>query len=232
MAEADRLQRARVLSALGDPIRLGIVDSLVGRDLSPDSLSAMLEVPGNLLAHHLNVLRDAGVIARQPSQHDRRRTYVHLEASTLTGLLPSPAPFDAPRVVFVCTHNSARSVLADAAWRAVSDVPSTSAGTRPAEHIHPRARAAAARAGLAIAQPEPQHIEDVLRPDDFVVSVCDSVNEELADLTNPHVHWSIPDPARVDTDRAFAQALDEITDRVHDLATRLLLHPATTRSTT
>jgi len=218
-----RQARARVLAAIGDPIRLGIVDQLTVGDRSPDQLAADLGIAGNLLAHHLNVLEDAGVIQRTASQSDRRRTYVQLREASLDGLLPASVDLDARRVVFVCTHNSARSILADAAWRQVSDVPSASAGTAPAARIHPRARAAARRAGLTIGQNAPQALDEVLRPDDVLVSVCDGVNELLPPSAHRRIHWSIPDPSRADTDAAFTAALTEITHRVNDLAPRV--HP-------
>lgn len=133
--------------------------------------------------------------------------------------------------MFVCTHNSARSVLAQAVWHSLSEIPSASAGTHPAERINPRATKAARRAGLTIVQSTPQAIEDVLETDDVIVSVCDSVNEELGDLTHPHFHWSIPDPARTDTDDAFAAALAAISARVTQLAPRIRGPRLTTRST-
>ena len=43
----DRAQRAAVLSALGDPSRLAVVDLLQVQDLSPHALAAALEIPGN-----------------------------------------------------------------------------------------------------------------------------------------------------------------------------------------
>jgi protein-tyrosine-phosphatase/DNA-binding HxlR family transcriptional regulator len=220
-APPDRDRRARVFSALGEANRLAVVDLLQVQDLSPDALAAALEIPGNLLAHHLKVLETAGVITRTHSQNDRRRMYIQLVDGALDGLLPQPGTLTAPRVVFVCTHNSARSVLAEALWRTVSDVPSASAGTHPADRVNPRAVKAARRAGLALDGAAPRSIEAVLLPDDLVVSVCDTVNEELGDLPNSHVHWSIPDPARVDTDAAFTAALSDISDRVEHLAPRI-----------
>ena len=228
----DRERRARVFSALGDANRLAVVDLLQVQDLSPDALAAALEIPGNLLAHHLKVLETAGVISRSHSQNDRRRTYIQLVDGGLEGLLPQPGTLTAPRVVFVCTHNSARSVLAEAMWRTVSDVPSASAGTHPADRVNPRAVKAARRAGLALDDAAPQSIDAVLHPDDLIVSVCDTVNEELGDLPNPHIHWSIPDPARVDTDAAFTAALSDINDRVEHLAPRVRYRRHNTRSTT
>lgn len=219
--DAGRDRRARIFHALGDPLRLGVVDLLQGQDLSPDALASALSVPGNLLAHHLKVLESAGVVTRSHSQNDRRRTYVHLVESALEGLLPGPASIEAPRVVFVCTHNSARSVLAEALWRSMSDVPSASAGTQPADRINPRARTAARRAGLMLQDAGPRRIEDVVRPDDVVVSVCDAVNEEIGSLPNTRVHWSVPDPSRVDTDASFTTAVADLSDRVSHLAPRI-----------
>lgn len=217
----DRDRRSRTFSALGDATRLGAVDLLQVQDLSPDALAAALEIPGNLLAHHLKVLESAGVITRRHSQNDKRRTYIHLVVGALDGLLPQPGPLIAPRVVFVCTHNSARSVLAEALWREVSDVPAASAGTHPADRVNPRAVKAGRRAGLTMDGSTPRAIAEVLRPDDLVVSVCDTVNEELADLPNPHLHWSVPDPAGLGTDAAFTYALSDITERVEQLAPRV-----------
>jgi ArsR family transcriptional regulator, arsenate/arsenite/antimonite-responsive transcriptional repressor / arsenate reductase (thioredoxin) len=230
--ERDRGDRARVFAALGDPHRLGVVDLLQVQDLSPDALAAALEIPGNLLAHHLKVLESAGVITRTHSQNDRRRIYVQLADGAIDGLLPQPSMVAAGRVVFVCTHNSARSVLAEALWRDASDVPTTSAGTHPAERFNPSAISAAERLGLTVASRSPQSIDDVLQPDDVVVSVCDSVNEELGELPNRRFHWSVPDPARVGTDAAFAGAVDDLRTRVAHLSPRVRYRRHDARSST
>lgn len=219
--DAEVHRRARVLQALGDPVRLAVVEQLRLQDLSPDRLAAALDVPGNLLAHHLKVLESATLIERTHSQNDRRRTYVRLLDSALDGLLPVPEALAVPRVVFVCTHNSARSVLAEALWREVSDVPSASAGTHPAPRINPRARRIARRVGLDLGQVVPREIDEVVADDDLLVSVCDSVNEELGPRPNAHLHWSVPDPSSVGTDAAFVAAVDDLRERVTHLAPRV-----------
>lgn len=219
---ADLNERARILSALGDPTRLAIVELLQANDHSPDSLTTALGVPGNLLAHHLKVLQSVGVVSRSSSQHDRRRTYVQLNDTAFEGLLPTAAPLQAPRVLFVCTHNSARSVLADAIWRKTSAVPSASAGTNPAERVNPLAVAAARRNGLGALQSRPQNIVEVLQPGDVVVSVCDSVNEELPELQQVHLHWSIPDPSLVGSDAAFDETVRVLRERIGALAPRVV----------
>lgn len=207
-------RRVGIFHALADPTRLAIVDLLAGQDLSPDALAAAVGVPSNLLAHHLKTLRTAGVVSHHHSQHDKRRTYLHLELDQLTDLLPSRAPLAVPRVVFVCTQNSARSVLAEALWNTVSDVPAASAGTRPADRVNPRARAAARRAGFTLATSTPKGLADVLRPDDLVISVCDAVNEQLEPVPNMRLHWSVPDPAAVGTDAAFSATVEDLRTRI------------------
>lgn len=214
-------ERAQALAALGDPTRLAAMEMLLDSDLSPDALATSLGIPGNLLAHHLKVLQSAGLIRRVHSKNDRRRTYVQAVDGALAGLLPSTSTTEVPRVVFVCTHNSARSVLAEAIWQDMSDVPSASAGTHPAERINPGARQAARRHGLTISSKEPRLIDDVLSDSDLVISVCDSVNEELGPMDNTHLHWSIPDPATEGTDEAFDSAVDELRERITQLAPRV-----------
>ncbi|MEV4201356.1 helix-turn-helix domain-containing protein [Micromonospora globbae] len=208
--------RARMHAALGDPARLAIVDTLLVGDASPGELARALDMPTNLTAHHLKVLQDSGLVARSRSEGDRRRTYVRLVPETLHDLLPAPTR-TAPRVVFVCTHNSARSQLAAALWARRSSVPATSAGTDPAPRVHPRALRTADRHGLTIAHRRPVHLTDVVRPDDLVVAVCDNAHEDLGDDT-AHLHWSVADPARTDTDEAFETAYQVLADRIDRLA--------------
>lgn len=218
-------RRARMHAALGEPARLAIVDRLVPGDSSPGELSAALGLPTNLLAHHLRVLQDAGVIGRVHSEGDRRRTYVQLRLEDpLVRALARPAgavdPVRIPtgaRVVFVCTHNSARSHLAAASWARLSAIPVACAGTHPAARVHPGAVAAGRRHGLRLGRARPAHVDQVVQPADLVVAVCDGAHEEL-DPARPRLHWSIPDPVRVGTDAAFDAACDEIDRRVRTLA--------------
>ncbi len=209
--------RARVHAALGDPARLAIVDRLVLGDVSPGDLAEVMEIPTNLLAHHLSVLERAGVVERVRSEGDRRRTYVRLLSTAVASASVPPIP-EAPRLVFVCTHNSARSQLAAATWARASRVPATSAGTHPAERVHPGAVAAARRHRLQLRGDRTAHVDAVVRPDDLVVAVCDSAHEELGSRAPARLHWSIPDPVRTGADEAFDHALTLIEERVSRLA--------------
>ena len=224
--------RVAGLSALAEPARLRIVDLLGLGDASPGELRTELELPSNLLAHHLKVLEDAGIVSRHRSHADRRRTYLRLHRDSLADLLPTASPpgAAAERVVFVCTANSARSQLAAALWREASPIPVTSGGTHPGAAIAPGAVAAARRHGLALAQERPQSLDGLLRDGDYVVTVCDAAHEELGPAhpgsgARPRLagvsHWSVNDPVAVGTDAAFDAAYDEIAGRVADLVPRL-----------
>jgi protein-tyrosine-phosphatase/DNA-binding HxlR family transcriptional regulator len=208
-------RRAAGYAALGDPARLAVVDALLLGDRSPGELGEALGMPSNLLAHHLRLLEQVGVIERGRSEADRRRSYVRLVPSALPA-----APvvgLAAPRVAFVCTHNSARSQLASALWARRSSVPVTSAGTHPARRVHRRAVAVGRRHGLALQDAHTAGVDEVLRPDDLVVAVCDSAYEELGSAPG-RLHWSVPDPVQVDTQAAFERAYEEIVQRVDRLA--------------
>jgi len=215
---SDLARRASVHAALADPARLRITDTLLAGDASPSELAAMLGMPSNLLAHHLHVLEQAGVITRRRSEGDRRRTYLQLVPGVLDSLAPQTARA-ALRVLFVCTANSARSHLAAALWRRASAVPAASAGTRPALAIDPGAIAAAQRHRLPLPRLRPRHISDVRRQDDLVITVCDLAHEELAEATA--VHWSIPDPVPAGDPASFDAALAQLADRVERLTPRL-----------
>jgi len=191
---------------------------LLAGDASPSELAALLAMPSNLLAHHLRVLEQAGVITRRRSDGDRRRTYLQLIPATLDSLAAPPVRA-ARRVLFVCTANSARSHLAAALWRRASTVPAVSAGTHPAARIDPGAIAAARRHRLPLPRLRPRHISDVQDDGDLVVTVCDLAREELGHQAA--VHWSVPDPVPAGDPVSFDAAVAELSHRVERLAPRL-----------
>jgi ArsR family transcriptional regulator, arsenate/arsenite/antimonite-responsive transcriptional repressor / arsenate reductase (thioredoxin) len=211
-------RRAAFHAALADPARLRITDVLAAGDASPSELAAMLAMPSNLLAHHVHVLEEAGIITRRRSEGDRRRTYLQLVPGTLDGLT-SPAGPAAQRVLFVCTANSARSHLAAALWRRASAIPAVSAGTHPADTIASGAIAAAGRHPLPLPRLRPRRLSDVSQDGDLIITVCDLAHEELGDLAA--VHWSVPDPVPAGDPGSFDAALSELAERVGRLAPRL-----------
>lgn len=104
------------------------------------------------------------------------------------------------RVLFVCTHNSARSQMAEGWLRHLAgdrfDV--ASAGTE-ATHVRPLAIRAMAEAGVDIAGHQSKTIERFLDQRwDYVITVCDQANESCPFFPGggQRLHWSFPDPSR------------------------------------
>lgn len=211
--------RAAVFAALAEPTRLAIVDHLLTADASPSELRAVVPMASNLMAHHLGVLVKAGVVSKSRSEADARRAYFTLNHSALDGALPA-VRHRAHRIVFVCTQNSARSQLAAAIWNRRSSVPATSAGTEPAQRVHPGAVAAAVRHNLSMRGTKPRYLGDVLAAEDLVIAVCDHAHESLPEVL-PRLHWSVRDPARAARASAFDDTVGELTLRVERLATHL-----------
>jgi len=103
------------------------------------------------------------------------------------------------RVLFVCTHNSARSQMAEGFLRHLSggafDV--YSAGTEPGE-LHPLAVEAMAEEGIDISGQRAKSVDDFVRQAfDYVITLCDEANETCPFFPNARtrLHWSFPDPS-------------------------------------
>lgn len=221
--EPSLVSRAAVHAALGDTHRLAIVDALDLCDRAPSELAEMIGIESNLLAHHLDTLERVGLIERLRSSGDGRRRYLRLRREPLDDLVPAPR-IEARSVLFLCTANSARSQLAAAVWNQASPGTASSAGTHPAERVHPRAIEAAERHGLDLSGARPRRIERIERAVDeraLVVTVCDRAHEELGERLPQHLHWSIPDPVATGTRRAFDDALVTLRERIEVLRPRM-----------
>jgi protein-tyrosine-phosphatase/DNA-binding transcriptional ArsR family regulator len=214
-ADGARRVRAERHAALGEPVRLAIVDELTVSDRAPVELGRRVGVESNLLAHHLGVLERVGLIERNRSRGDGRRRYVHLLRGALGDLAPG-RPVAVGPALFVCSANSARSQLAAVLWEAVARQPATSAGTRPADRVHRGAVRAAQRAGLDLTRAVPVALADLAARPDLVVTVCDRAHEELAPVDD-WLHWSVADPVVDGSDAAFDRAVADLRDRIETL---------------
>jgi protein-tyrosine-phosphatase len=207
--------RAARHAALGDPVRLAIVDLLSVSDRSPSELRHAVGVESNLLAHHLDVLEGVGLVRRFPSSGDGRRRYVRLQHDQLATLMAGHR-LEPVRALFVCSANSARSQLAAALWTSLTAAPAVSAGTHPATRVHLGAVAAARRVGLDLSEARPRHLDEVRHVPGLVITVCDRVHEEL-DVGEGWLHWSVPDPVPVGTKAAFDATLADLRERIETL---------------
>jgi arsenate reductase len=104
------------------------------------------------------------------------------------------------RVLFLCTHNSARSQMAEGLLRALGGdhFEAFSAGTE-ATHVRPLAIRAMAELGIDIARQESKTRDCYLdQPFDQVITVCDQANEACPVFfgARERRHWSLPDPSK------------------------------------
>lgn len=213
-----RARRARVHRAMGDTHRLALVDALSLSDRTPGQLRQATGLSWNLLAFHLGVLEDAGVVARRVSEGDRRRRYVRLRAEALDELANGGSSLPVGSVLFVCSGNAARSPFAAHLWCQRAGTSAWSAGTRPAPAVHPLAVEAAAGYGVDLGRVRPRGYEEVAEPYDVVVSVCDRAGEDTPPPARLALHWSVPDPVAAGDRVAFEAAFADLAERVTRLA--------------
>jgi len=104
------------------------------------------------------------------------------------------------RVLFLCTHNSARSQMAEGLLRYLGggQFDAFSAGTQ-ATHVRPRAVQAMAELGVDISSQQSKTLDRYLAQSfDKVITVCDQANEACPVFfgAKQRLHWSLPDPSQ------------------------------------
>lgn len=131
-------------------------------------------------------------------------------------------------VLFLCTGNSARSILAEALMnrKGAPHFTAYSAGSQPSGAVRPEALHQLAKAGLPVEGYRSKSWEEFSAPGapqlDFVFTVCDSAAQEACPLWPGQpmtAHWGIPDPAAVqgtpeEIERAFSQAFSMLDRRI------------------
>ena len=128
------------------------------------------------------------------------------------------------RVIFVCTHNSARSQMAEGMLRAWGDdrFEAFSAGTE-ATGVRPEAITVMREIGIDIGGHASKTLEPFMgKAFNWLITVCDDAKEACPVIPGvvQQVHWSIEDPSDVEGNEdarlaAFRQARDDLRDRIH-----------------
>ncbi|MDA0823833.1 MAG: helix-turn-helix domain-containing protein [Proteobacteria bacterium] len=219
--------RSKLHAALGEPVRLAIVEELAVSDRSPKELGKKFELTTNLLTHHLDILAHVGLVRRVASSGDRRRKYIQLDRAAFADLGIAASP-NAAGALFICSHNSARSQLAAALWQMRTGQAAMSAGTHPARRVHPGAVSAAARLGIDLSAAIPALFDPSQLPA-IVITVCDQVHEEI-ETDSSWWHWSIPDPVATGSKRAFDRVVAELEDRIGRVLGSHQIDPRSTTS--
>jgi arsenate reductase len=131
-------------------------------------------------------------------------------------------------VLFLCTGNSARSIMAEAIMNRNGMPTSTaySAGSHPSGAVRPEALSQIANAGLSTENFRSKSWNEFSKPDspsfDFVFTVCDNAANEVCPLWPGQpmtAHWGIPDPTAVqgtpeEIELAFSQAFTMLDRRI------------------
>ena len=131
------------------------------------------------------------------------------------------------RVLFLCTHNAARSQMAEGLLRSIAGdrYEVFSAGTEQTR-VHPLAIEAMRELGVDIGSQRSKTLDEFQgQPFDAVITVCDSANESCPFFPGAtrRLHWSFEDPsAATGTDeerlRTFRKVRDAIAERVRAFA--------------
>ena len=127
-------------------------------------------------------------------------------------------------VLFLCTGNSARSILAEAVLNAEGKghFRAFSAGSFPKGQVHPQALSLLQQIGLPTKDLRSKSWDEFRDGPqmDFVFTVCDNAANEVCPVWPGHpvtAHWGIPDPAAVEgegAEKAFREALRVLTNRI------------------
>jgi ArsR family transcriptional regulator, arsenate/arsenite/antimonite-responsive transcriptional repressor / arsenate reductase (thioredoxin) len=236
------------LPLVAHPLRWNLLEALARSDRRVHELVERLDKPANLVSYHLRLLRHENLVRERRSAADRRDVYYSLDLERLRGLFliageslhpglrqEAPAPAVGAmqqglgrrvRVLFLCTHNSARSQLAEGILRHLGGetVEVFSAGAEPSR-VHPLAIQAAAAQGIDISGQRSKSMDEFLgQRFDYVITVCDRASETCPTFPGEpeRIHWSLPDPAAEEGPeesryRAFQAAAIDLMTRIRYL---------------
>ena len=138
-------------------------------------------------------------------------------------------------ILFLCTGNSCRSIIAEALFKSMAPVGVTaqSAGSNPAGYVHPRALAVLKEAGLSTEGLSSKSWDNLPKKPDVVITLCADAAGEACPLYFGKVvrsHWGMPDPAKVQGDEAtinaaFTETLAVLRKRISALVKLLEAEP-------
>jgi protein-tyrosine-phosphatase/DNA-binding transcriptional ArsR family regulator len=224
-------QPPEFIKLLANDIRWTLLKALTTSDHQVNELVAQLQQPLNLVSYHLKKLRDDALVTTRRSEADARDIYYSLDLSHLrqlyfeAGAALHPAiglnlpllSVDVSRlrglqVLFVCTHNSARSQMAEGLMRHLSQgqINVFSAGSHPTA-VHPDAVRTMNRFGIDISQQRSRRLDDLIEERfDFVITVCDKAREVCPTFpgSGRPIHWGFPDPVVIQGDEERGEAFE------------------------
>ena len=129
------------------------------------------------------------------------------------------------KILFICTHNRCRSILAEAISNQLAggELEARSAGSEPAGQVHPLSLSFLKQAGYSVENLKSQAIDDHQgwQPD-VVITVCDTAAREACPVwlgKAVKVHWGLQDPSSVSG--SDAQVADAFRETINILENRI-----------
>ncbi len=208
------------LKLLSHTLRWQLLLALAQSDLRVTELIQSIAQPQNLVSYHLQRLRKEKLVEVRRSGADSREIYYSLNLDEVhrlylaAGEMLHPALGEAKesnlsldslppaRVLFLCTHNSARSQMAEGILRTLGNgkIEVFSAGTEPAQ-VHPLAIRAMQEMNMDISTHHSKSLEEFLGQSfDYIITVCDRARESCPIFPGDptQIHWSFPDPSAIE----------------------------------
>ena len=240
-------------AALAQPMRLSAFRLLVRagpEGMAAGEISEALDVRENTLSANLSVLAGAGLVARRREGRSiryfadltRMRHLVDFLLSDCCGgnpalcrpavnsLIQAPVDLTPPRppfnVLFLCTANSARSLIAEAILKADPSLRfrAFSAGSHPSGQANPLALRLLKRLEYSVGGLRSKSWDEFKGPDaprmDMVITVCDRAAGEICPVWSGQplsAHWPVPDPVAEGGEDAFQRAHDQLAARIASL---------------
>jgi thioredoxin type arsenate reductase len=236
-----------LLRLMAHRLRWQLLLLLAHSDYRVHELTGRLKQPQNLVSYHLRRLREHHLVREHRSAADRRDVYYSLDLTRFRqvylaagqSLDPSLGETDTrpagqaaaavgrpARVLFLCTHNSARSQMAEGLMRHLggAEVEVFSAGTEPGS-VRPEAIEVMRARGIDISGQYSKSVQEYLGQSfDYVVTVCDRAKESCPIFPGQpeQIHWSFDDPSAVDgppeaRQAAFEQVARGLANRINFL---------------
>lgn len=238
---------------LGDETRLTIMRLLALGDYRVGELVDQLRQPQNAVSYHLKQLRALGLLRDRRSNGDGRDVYYSVDLARLQQLYASAGDALHPgmttsvaeqealpkleqplRILYLCTHNRARSQMAEGITRylAGDQVAVYSAGNLPSE-VHPLTIEMLNEIGVDTDGLRSKSMEEFVTAEfDYVITTCDRIRGGCPTFPGDprQIHWSFPDPSEVEGGseaqrQAFCIARRELMTRIRYLLS--LPHPVT-----
>jgi ArsR family transcriptional regulator, arsenate/arsenite/antimonite-responsive transcriptional repressor / arsenate reductase (thioredoxin) len=238
-------QHQPLLALLAERGGWNLVNLLARSDYHFGELKEQTALTADTLEHYLQVLREYGLISERPSDAQPDEVFYRLDLDAMRDAFAAAGAAihpvigggedvdttelaqKKPRVLFLCTGNSARSQIAEGLMRHFSkgNVAVFSAGSKPSQ-VHPLAIKTMNDAGIDISNQRSKHLDEFVGQQfDYVITVCDHQHEACPVFPgNPdRIHWGFSDPVNIEGEEEQEHAFRSTANHLRNLVRHFLI---------